>query len=163
MNISFYWSVWVIFLILGYLNTEFRELILPVFSFLITLFNDTFVNIWKSVRPTIWQYPTSFLSLSTLFFFSFSLSCTLFLNILYSSSFFFCFFFLSFILFIFLSFERCYSLFFFSFFFFLVWMTCDAIWLLSLYSHAIFSRPLFTSFLIVIFSFASFLSGERVC
>ena len=34
------------FLILGCLNTEFRELFLPVFSFQITLFNDTFVNMF---------------------------------------------------------------------------------------------------------------------
>ena len=124
----------------GPLNTKFRELLLLVFNFQITLFNDIFVNIWKSVRPTILQYPTSFLSLSRLFFFfCVSLSCTLFLNILYSFSFFFCFFFHSFLFSSLLNAASLSSSSLFSFSW--VWMTCDAIWLLSLYSHAIFSWP----------------------
>ena len=36
-------------LILGCLNTEFRELLLLVFSFQITLLNDTFINMLKIV------------------------------------------------------------------------------------------------------------------
>ena len=37
------------FLILGCLNTEFRELLLIVFSFQIIVLNDTFVNMLKIV------------------------------------------------------------------------------------------------------------------
>ena len=40
------------FFILERLNTKFRELFIPVFSFQITLFNDTFVNMLKTVGPT---------------------------------------------------------------------------------------------------------------
>ena len=36
-------------LILGCLNTEFRELLLLVFSFQITLLNDTFINMLKII------------------------------------------------------------------------------------------------------------------
>ena len=37
---------------LGCLNTKFRKLLLLVFSFRITLFNDTFVNMLKTIEPT---------------------------------------------------------------------------------------------------------------
>ena len=37
------------FLILGCLNTEFRKLSLTAFNFQIILFNDTFVNILKTI------------------------------------------------------------------------------------------------------------------
>ena len=44
------------FFILERLNTEFRELFLPVFSFQISLFNDTFVNTLKTVGLLIRLY-----------------------------------------------------------------------------------------------------------
>ena len=36
-------------LVLGYLNTKFRKLLLPIFRFQIMLLNDTFVNILKNM------------------------------------------------------------------------------------------------------------------
>ena len=40
------------FLILKCLNIKFKKLLLPVFSFQITLFNTTFINMFKTVGPT---------------------------------------------------------------------------------------------------------------
>ena len=40
------------FLILWYLNIKIKKLILSVFSFQITLFNDIFINILKTVSST---------------------------------------------------------------------------------------------------------------
>ena len=47
-----YWSVWVRLLILGCLKTEFRKLLLPIFNFQMTLLNDTFVNMLKTIGST---------------------------------------------------------------------------------------------------------------
>lgn len=40
------------FLILWYLNIKIKKLLLSVFSFQITLFNDIFINILKNISPT---------------------------------------------------------------------------------------------------------------
>ena len=144
----------------GPLNTKFRELLLLVFNFQITLFNDIFVNIWKSVRPTILQYPTSFLSLSRLFFFLFpfpSLAhCFWIFFILFLSSFASSFILFYFPLFWTLLLSLLLLFFLFPGFGWLVMQFGFFHCILMLFSLG----PLLTSFLIVIFSFASFLSGE---
>ena len=45
-------SIWITLLILKCLNTENRKLFILVFSFQIILFNDTFINILKTIGPT---------------------------------------------------------------------------------------------------------------
>ena len=61
---DFFRSVWITFFILKCLNTKFREPLLPIFSFQIILFNDIFINMFKTIGLT-WLDQMRELSLSS--------------------------------------------------------------------------------------------------
>ena len=143
----------------GPLNTKFRELLLLVFNFQITLFNDIFVKFGKVWDPQFYNTQRVFFlspDFSFLFPFPSLAHCFWIFFILFLSSFASSFILFYFPLFWTLLLSLLLLFFLFPGFGWLVMQFGFFHCILMLFSLG----PLFTSFLIVIFSFASFLSGE---